>query len=47
MYIAVTQCLLGKIMLYESVYITDKYEVYKYNVLCKNFFNTVGAFLSL
>ena len=28
-YIAVIQCLLGKIVLYESVYITYKYEVYK------------------
>ena len=29
MYIAVIQCLLGKIVLYESVYITCKYELYK------------------
>ena len=37
MYIAVIQFILGKIVLYESVYITYKYEVYKYDVLCKTF----------
>ena len=41
MYIAVIQFILGKIVLYENVYITYKYEVYKYDVLCNNFFSTV------
>ena len=41
MYIAVILCLNGKMLLYESVYITYKYGVYKYDVFCNNFFNTV------
>lgn len=41
MYIAVILCLNGKMLLYESVYITYKYEVYKYDVFCNNFFNNV------
>ena len=35
MYIAIIQCLLGEIVLYESVYIINKY-----NVFCNNFLNT-------
>ena len=41
MYITVILCLLGKIVLYETVYITYKYEIHEYDVLCNNFFSTV------
>ena len=41
MYIALIQSLLGKILLYESVYIAYKYEVFEYNVLRNNFFHSV------
>ena len=41
MYIAVILCLLGKIVLYEIVYIAYKYEIHEYDVLCNKFFNTV------
>ena len=45
--IAIILSLLGKIALYESIYITYKYEVYKYDVLCYIFFNAILRAFSL